>query len=109
MPFNPVPPRYTQVFSAALRDASALVGETICRATGRDFQDLPTPPPLSLVARAYRDVMLFHMAATAQAHEAAKAEQEANERGGHAAEILSPAGEHLGYTIYTESKPDLNV
>lgn len=109
MPFSPEPPRFIETLTRAHRTAQELIGRTIVETTGKDFVGLQTPPPLKFVAQAYCRTMAFHLTAAAQARQEAAAEQEANARGGHAAEILSPEGEHLGYTIYEEPKTPLIV
>lgn len=102
MPFDPVPPRYFEIFSKAGRDASACLNEIIYLKTGGSFKDLTQPLPLKTVVNVYRKAMAFHRAVDSGKRREAYAEREAHKRGGHAAEILSPKGKSLGYTFYTE-------
>lgn len=109
MPLSSKPPRFTETLSRAHKDAQELIGRAIVEASGKNFSDLPKPPPLKFVVKAYCAMMEFHLTAAAQAGRGAEAEQEANRRGGHAAEILSPEGDVVGYTLYTEAEKSLTL
>jgi hypothetical protein len=102
MPINPNPPAFTDVFSRANRDAQVLVSEAIYRASGGNFLDLAKPPSVTFVVRAYIDVMGTHIAEALLERSAAFAERDANRKGQHAAEILSPDGERVGFTLYSD-------
>lgn len=105
MPFDTKLPSITGIMSAASKDAQTLINKTIIEATGGNFRDLSEPPPLGMVLRAYWGAMEVNVAEALKDMQDGAAERAARANGGHAAEILSPDGQHVGYTTYNDLKP----